>query len=135
MQDQEILLVYDKECPVCDGYCRQVRVRAEAGDLKLVDARRDSPVMEQITSQGWDIDQGMVLKIGSRLYYGSDAIQALAQIGSRAGFFNRLNYVLFNSNRTSRFLYPVLRSCRNLLLKILRKTRINNLGQSGNEYF
>jgi hypothetical protein len=32
-------------------------------------------------------------------------------------------------------LYPALRSARNLLLKILRRTRINKLGRPGNERF
>ena len=38
-------------------------------------------------------------------------------------------------NRRSRILYPALRSARNGLLKILRRTRINNLGRPGNERF
>lgn len=135
MTEQEILLVYDKQCPVCDSYCRVVRVRADAGDLKLVDARHSSEVMREITSRGWDIDQGMVLKMGGRLYYGPDAIHALALIGSRSGFFNRMNYLAFSSRLLSGLLYPVLRFFRNLLLKILGKTKINNLSRSNNDYF
>jgi predicted DCC family thiol-disulfide oxidoreductase YuxK len=132
---EEILLVYDKECPACDNYCRVVRVHESAGDLKLVDAREESEVMREITARGWDIDQGMVLKAGGRLYYGSDAIHALALISSRSGIFNRLNYWIFRSGTLSAILYPVLRAFRNLLLKILGVTRINNLGKPGNDRF
>jgi predicted DCC family thiol-disulfide oxidoreductase YuxK len=135
MAPEEILLVYDKECPACNNYCQVVRIRRDIGDLKLVDAREDSAVMREITARGLDIDQGMVLKMGGRLYYGSDAIHALALIGSRSGLFNRMNYWIFKSGTLSAILYPLLRSCRNLLLKLLGVTKINNLGKPGNEKF
>src|SRR5688572_29630144 len=132
---EEILLVYDKECPACDNYCRVVRIRESVGELKIIDARADSQVMREITAQGLDIDQGMVLKMGGQLYYGSDAIHALALISSRSGVFNRINYWIFKSKQGSQFLYPILRAFRNLLLKLLGKTKINNLEKINNEKF
>ena len=135
MASKTILLVYDKECPACDFYCQMVRIRESVGDLQLVDARESSEVLDEITAAGLDIDQGMVLKMGDSLYYGSDAIHVLSLIGSQSGLFNRLNYWLFRSRAVSRILYPVLRFFRNLLLKILRKTKINNLNVEGNDRF
>lgn len=135
MTDREILLIYDAECPVCDFYCRLVRIPASVGKLTLVDARESTAVMDEVTRAGLDIDQGMVLKIGEELYYGSDAIRALALISSPSGLFNRLNYWVFRSQVLSRLIYPLLRFFRNLLLKALRKTRINNLRLDGNDRF
>ncbi len=135
MDREEILLVYDKQCPVCDSYCRLVRIEESVGDLKMIDARESSEVLDEITARGLDIDQGMVLKMEGEIYYGADAIHALALISSRSGFFNRLNYLMLYSKRVSRILYPVLRGCRNLLLKILGKTKINNLGRENNQKF
>jgi len=135
MTKEEILLVYDKQCPVCDNYCQLVHIRETVGKLKLVDARESSAVMDEITSWGLDIDQGMVLKMGDRLYYGTDAIHALALISSRSGIFNRLNYWMFKSRTLSRIFYPILRFFRNLLLKLLRRTKINNLGLENNDRF
>ena len=131
----EILLVYDKECPACNNYCQVVRIRESVGDLKIVNARDDSEVMREITGQGHDIDEGMVLKMGGQLYYGSDAIHALALISSRSGLFNRFNFWMFKSKRVSRVLYPLLAGCRGLLLKLLRKSKINNLMKQGNDSF
>jgi len=133
--DREILLVYDKECPACNYYCRLAKIRETVGDLKLVDAREPGSTMMAITAAGLDIDQGMVLIIGNEMYYGSDAIHMLAMLSTRTGFFNRLSYRVFKSKRISRVLYPIFRSSRNLLLKILRKTKINNLDIAGNERF
>lgn len=135
MPDNKILLVYDKECPACNNYCQWVRVRETVGELKLIDARDPGDVMEEITAAGLDIDRGMVLKMNNALYYGSDAIHMLSLIGSRSGIFNRINYWLFRSKIISTALYPLLRFFRNLLLKILGKTKINNLGIAGNDKF
>ena len=131
----EILLVYDKECPACDTYCRLVEVQPSAGRLTLVNARDRTPVMDEITKAGLDIDQGMVVKMDGKIYYGSDAISALALISSRSGFFNRLSHYAFRSRTMAHLLYPPLRVCRNLLLKILGKTKINNLRVKGNDRF
>lgn len=135
MGGQQILLVYDKQCPACDYYCNLVRIRESVGRLVLVDAREGGPVMDEITRSGLDIDQGMVLKIGENMYYGADAIHMLALLGTRSGVFNRLSFWTFRSRRLSRALYPVLRAGRNLLLKMLGKTKINNLARPDNDRF
>ena len=135
MSREEILLVYDRECPACNAYCQVVQIRESVGDLRIVDARENSEVLKEITSQGLDIDQGMVLKMGNQLYYGSDAIHTLALIGSRSGAFNRINYWIFKSKTASKILYPILRFFRNLLLKMLGKSKINNLGVEDNDTF
>ena len=132
---REVLIVYDKQCPACDYYCNLVRIKESVGRLVLVDAREAGPLMDEITSRGLDIDQGMVVKVGDELYYGSDAIHVLALMGTNRGFFNRLAYWSFRSRAVSRVLYPALKACRNLLLKTLGRTKINNLQRSGNDRF
>lgn len=131
----EVLLVYDRQCPVCDAYCRLVRVQPSAGTLRLIDARASTSIMDEITAAGLDIDDGMVVRMDGRLYYGSEAINALALRSDRSGIFNRLNSVVFGSQRAALTIYPLLRACRNLLLKCLGRTRINNLRIPGNDRF
>ncbi len=74
MDREQILLVYDKECPVCDNYCRLVRTKESVGDLKIIDARELSEVLDEITALGLDIDQGMVVKMDGEIYYGAAAV-------------------------------------------------------------
>jgi predicted DCC family thiol-disulfide oxidoreductase YuxK len=57
MSSKEIILIYDKECPACHNYCQLVQIRRTVGELKIIDARENSPVMDEITAQGLDIDQ------------------------------------------------------------------------------
>lgn len=131
----DILLVYDKQCPACSYYCNLARIRESAGRLVLVDARDDSAIRDEITAAGLDIDQGMVLRYGGTLYYGADAIHMLALLGSNSGAFNRISHWTFKYRPVARVLYPVLRAGRNLLLKVLGRTKINNLGVAGNDRF
>jgi len=135
MDQPEVLLVYDKQCPACNLYCNLVQIRESVGPLILVDARQGGPIMDEITAAGLDVDQGMVVKVGRQLYYGAEAIHALALMSTKAGVFNRIAYAWFASRRVADVLYPVLRACRNLLLKLLRRTKINNLRVAGNERF
>ncbi len=134
-EETDIFLVYDKECPACNYYCTLVRIRESVGNLVLVDAREAGSLMEEITAAEIDIDQGMVLIVGDRMYYGVDAIHALSIMGTRSGVFNRVSYWCFRSKAVSNVLYPILRAGRNLLLKILRKTKINNLNLENNDRF
>jgi predicted DCC family thiol-disulfide oxidoreductase YuxK len=135
MNRPEIVLVYDKECPACNAYSRLVRIRESVGVLTIINAREQNDVLDEITAHGLDIDQGMVLKMGDQLYVGSDAIHALALISSRSGVFNRLNYWIFKSKTLSSWIYPILLFFRNLLLKILGRTKINNLDIQDNKKF
>ncbi len=133
--NEDIELVYDRECPICDYYCQRIDVAQTAGKLVRIDARTDSKIMDEITAVGLDIDEGMVLKADDRLYYGSEAIQRLATLSSRTGFVNRLSYWVFRWPAVARLLYPVLAACRNVLLKVLGRTRINNLHLKNNDRF
>ncbi len=103
--------------------------------LHLVNAREPTAVLEEITKAGLDIDQGMVAKMDGQLYYGSDAIHTLALISNRTDLFNRLTSYIFRSNQLSRVLYPGLRMCRNVLLRVMGKTKINNLKIEDNARF
>ena len=106
-----------------------------SGRLRLVNARSNPDVMKEITAQGFDIDQGMILKMNDQFYYGAEAMHKLALVASPSTAFKRLNYWVFCSRRRSERFYPVLRTCRNFLLKLLRRTKINNLGLPNNERF
>ena len=135
MNNSKIILVYDTRCPVCQMYCSMVRIRKSFGELQLLDARQGGELVDEITARGWDIDQGMVLKLEQELYYGADAIHALSLLSSRNGIFNRINYWIFKHPLRAKLFYPVLRSCRNILLKVLNRSKINNLELPKNDHF
>ena len=132
-ESSDIEVVYDKDCPVCDLYCHAVDV--EDGELIRVDAREPGEAMDEITALGLDIDEGMVVRIDGEIFYGPEAIHELALRTNNKGFLNRFASLVFRSRGRSRFFYPILKAMRNLLLKSLRKTRVNNLEQPGRDRF
>lgn len=129
----DVEVVYDKECPVCDFYCHAVDVKE--GELIRVDARDPGEAMDDITAMGLDIDEGMVVRIDGQIHYGPDAIHELAVRSNNKGILNRFASFVFRSKTMARLLYPVLKAMRNLLLKVLGRSRINNLEQPGRDRF
>ena len=119
------LLVYDGDCPFCASYVKLVRIREACGALTLLDAREGGPTVDALVAAGYDLDEGMVLKIGETYYHGADCIHALALMGSSSGLFNRFNAWIFATSGRARLLYPVLRACRNLVLRLLMRNKLH----------
>ena len=134
-ESNDIELVYDKQCPICEFYCQRIDVKESAGQLVRIDARDDSDIMQDITALGLDIDEGMVVRVGDELHYGADAIHELALLSSGKGFVNAMAKLTFGSRAIARVMYPFFRFVRNMFLKMLGRTRINNLQQLDNERF
>lgn len=124
--------VYDGECPLCRTAARALRIREAVGQLHLINAREeaDHPVIHEINARGLDIDKGTVIKFGGNFYHGGDAMVMMALLGSRSGWFNRMNALLFRSEAFARFCYPAIRGCRNLLLRLKGVGQIHNLEQA-----
>jgi predicted DCC family thiol-disulfide oxidoreductase YuxK len=117
--DEDLVLVYDGDCPVCSSYVRYVRLKESVGRIEMVNARDGGPWVERVRNAGLDLDQGMVLIYGGRFYHGADCIHMLALLSTPSGLFNRINAAVFSSPRLSGALYPLLRAGRNLLLRLL----------------
>lgn len=122
-----IELVYDDECPVCRAYCTNISLKDPERPLELIDARKAGALMDDITARGLDIDEGMVVKIGDDLHYGSDAIHVLSQYTKPAGLMGRMNQTLFRHKFLSDILYPAGKTLRNLVLYALGIEKIRNL--------
>jgi predicted DCC family thiol-disulfide oxidoreductase YuxK len=121
----QVVLVYDGGCPVCSAYVTYVRIKESAGGLQLVNARDGGPWVDRVRQSGLDLDEGMVLFYGGRAYHGADCIHVLALMSTGSGVFNRINAVVFRHPRLAKFLYPALRAGRNLLLKLLHRSRFS----------
>lgn len=123
---EELALIYDKQCPVCTAYSAAVEVDPEnATGVRRIDARSDDPLVRKAREAGLDLDEGMVVVHQGRIYHGADALNLLARLAPNQGFGNRLNKLLFSSRAMSRVSYPLLRSGRNALLRLLRRPKIS----------
>ena len=124
---QKTTLIYDGECPFCSRYARYVRLKGTVGNLFLVNARDgDHEAVRDVIARGFDLDQGMVVVIDGQYYHGEKALHVMALLGSRSGFFNRLNYRLFSSEKMSSLAYPFFRAFRNLALWLKQVKKIHS---------
>ncbi|MEJ6394841.1 DCC1-like thiol-disulfide oxidoreductase family protein [Gymnodinialimonas sp. 2305UL16-5] len=120
-----IQIVYDGECPFCSAYINMIRLREAAGHVELIDARAPHPILNRISAEGLDLDDGMVVQISGQLYHGDAAMTALAAMTTRNGMFNRIVRLLFSRPYVARVLYPPLKLGRAITLRLLGRSKIN----------
>jgi len=125
--DIHVRIIYDGDCPFCKAYMSVLRLQ-EQYEVELVDARGEHDLLQQVTSQGFDLDEGMVVEIDGRVYHGDAAMARMAFMTAESGFLRRLAKWTFTNERRSRYFYPILRGVRNLTLRVLGHKKIKNLG-------
>lgn len=125
--DDDLQLVYDDQCPVCRTYCAGILRESKEDRLVLVDARKQSVIMDEVTKAGLDIDEGMVLKVNGQIFYGADAVYELSQRHKTSGFYGRFTRLLFRSRFLAGIFYPLGKACRNVVLRLKGIKKIRNL--------
>ena len=118
------VIVYDGDCPFCSRYAALVTLRQAVGPVTLQDARAGGPLVARLTAEGYDLDEGMVLVYGGRIYHGADCMHMLALLSGGGGAANRLFASVFRHPGAARRLYPVLRAGRNTVLRLLGRDKI-----------
>jgi predicted DCC family thiol-disulfide oxidoreductase YuxK len=117
-------IYYDGDCPFCSRYVRYVRLRDAVGGVHLIDLRGNEKERERLATDGWNLDQGMVVEFEGHTYGGSDAVHMLALLSSASDRFNRFNRALLSSRIGARMLYPLLRMGRGVTLLALDRAPI-----------
>lgn len=120
----ELKIIYDGDCPFCQRYVLLQNLRAN-NKVELVNAREQHPLKITLQQQGYDLDEGMVLVQDSNIYHGADALQMISLLSNTRSLSGRLMNRLFRHPRIAKLCYPLLRSGRNLTLKLLGKKPIN----------
>lgn len=120
---QQLLLIYDGECPFCRNFVAAQHLQQQFGALTLLNAR-DLPeqnplLLMELQQHQLILNQTMLLRIDGQWLTGADVLQLLASF-NEPSWRNRLWLYWFQSKRRARFSYPLLRAGRNLLLKLLR---------------
>jgi len=126
-----LYVVYDGDCPFCSRYVKLLRLRDTVGAVQLVDARDPGgagAVVEYITGSGFSLDEGMALVRGERIAHGDACVHELALLSTASDFFNRFNNWVFRSSSRTKLLYPAMRAGRNLALRILGRSRFQQVG-------
>ncbi len=123
--DMTISVFYDGDCPFCSKYMSMIRLKETLGEVKLVDLRVNSNVKDELLSQGFNLDKGMVVDIDGRRVDGADAVNQLALLSTPSNGFNRFNKMVMSSPLLAACLYPFLRAGRWLVLFFLGRAQIS----------
>jgi predicted DCC family thiol-disulfide oxidoreductase YuxK len=123
--DKKSYVVYDGDCPFCSAYVRLVKLREAVGEVILVNARDEHPVVRRLAQQGYVLDNEMAFVSGGNIYSGAECINRLALLSSDSTLFNRINAALLSSPTMARLAYPILRAGRNASLWLLGKRRMS----------
>lgn len=121
-----VQIVYDGDCPFCQAFAGMVRLK-ENYSVELINAREPHPLVDEATKRGLDLDEGMIVVLEDTFYHGDDAMSRMALMTAENGALRRLTKWTFSNPWRSRNVYPILRGCRNLTLKILGHKKIDNL--------
>lgn len=117
-------IIYDGSCPVCSAYIRHTDLE-DSSKVNYIDARQCPDIVCQFLEQGIDLDEGLVVTTGNEVHHGADAMHVLSALTNRHGFWNRAMTWMFGTQQSSRIIYPVFRTGRNFLLRLLRRPRLN----------
>jgi predicted DCC family thiol-disulfide oxidoreductase YuxK len=120
-------IAYDGDCPFCSAYVSLTRLRDTVGPVELVNIRMSPEIIAELTEQGFDLDEGMVLKLNGEYFYGEDCVHRLALLSTSFGFFNTVNAFIFRHQIVSALLYPILKAGRRMVLILLGRNKIHNL--------
>jgi predicted DCC family thiol-disulfide oxidoreductase YuxK len=117
-------VIYDGECPFCAAFAKLYAVRKKIGEIEFIDARARPHLVQELRAKGMEINEGMVVIWQKHYYYGADALNLLAMLGSGTGIFGVLNKFLFRNRNAAAAIYPLLAASRRLALSLLRRKLI-----------
>ena len=105
-------------------YVRYLRLRESFGDVELINARQRPDLVARLARENVYLDDGMVLLMNGQCFHGSECVNRLALASTPSTAFNKVNGFIFAHESLSKALYPLLRSCRNLALWLMRIRKI-----------
>lgn len=112
-------IVYDGGCPLCASYVTLMNLRNAVGTVSLVDARADAPLVKALAARGYDLNEGMAVLFGDKVYYGEDAVTFIAALTNSRNWLGRLITELLRSPSRAALLYPIMKLGRRVALKAL----------------
>lgn len=119
-----IQIVYDGECPFCARYVAMTHLREAVGQVELINARSDHPLVLELRDSGIDLNESMVARYGGQDFFGADCMNLLSLLSNRSTFIGKTLSCVFSNRTAARRLYPFLRAGRNTTLALMGRSRI-----------
>lgn len=125
LQAKTITIVYDKYCPICQHFTKGIRLRRLNEQLNIVNARDSQhPDVKRLKQLNINLNDTMAVIYDQEIYTGAQAMTWLSMMTSPSHTLNRLIFFFFRYPKIGQQLYPILKTGRLLLLKILKRPQI-----------
>lgn len=121
-QNQQIDILYDKECPMCRGFACAID---NHDNIHIVDARKESTLLKEAEQRGFNVDDGSLAYYKGEFFYGYQAMHLIANHTPKKGFVGLMNRIFFKQKWIARISYPMFVGMRKMLLIMLGKPLIN----------
>ncbi len=103
-----------------------LKIRKSIGELVIINARISQPLILEAKKQGYNLNEGLIVKYREQFYYGEDGMCILAMFSSQSDLFNKINSKLFKSKVLLKLIYPILKFVRLCLLIIIGVKKIKH---------
>ena len=109
--------IYDGECPFCNHFAELLEIRSKITNIKIIDGRKNSNLINALLNKGYDIDKGAILLKDEEIFHGADAINTICkQINNPSSSLLLLLSKVLKSNKRTKVLFPFLVRARRFAL-------------------
>ena len=116
---EEILFIYDGECPFCNHFAQLLELKSNLPSLQVLNGRENLEKLSQLYKKGYDLNNGAILIENGQIRHGAEAINWIcSKLKEPNDSLLELLRIIFISNRRSKLLFPLLLWGRRFLLTL-----------------
>jgi hypothetical protein len=96
-------------------------LKKAVGDVELVDARTQAPLVRRLVELDYDPNEGMAAIYGGKVYFGKDAVVLISSLAGDRDWIGRAIAMSLRNPTRAAFLYPIMKLGRRIALRMLGK--------------
>lgn len=120
----KLIIAYDGDCLFCSSYVRMQRLDALDMQVDLINFRDAPDLVEKLKQQNLDPNNGMYVEVAGVPYYADEAMAVISSLSTSKHWLNLCFKWCFKSKARAKFLYPILRVGRYLVLRAMRRSQL-----------
>ena len=111
------IFIYDGECPFCNHFAELLELKSKINNIEILDGRKNLTLIKSLFNKGYDLDKGAILIKDKDIFHGAEAINTICKkINNPSSSLLFLLSRIFNSNKRTKVLFPLLVGARRFAL-------------------
>jgi hypothetical protein len=96
-----------------------MKLREAVGKINLVDARKGGVAVDMLSARGFDLNEGMAVLFGGKVYHGNDALVFISSMTHSLPLASKLLALLLRNKTRAMIIYPIMKLGRRVTLRLL----------------